>query len=116
MIGDHCRTLKLFCSNRHEIDERCLPGTAKKTRFQYVGVRQIPTLRAERSCRRDRPVATFLRIENSGEDRGAIETGPAQPVNRSVARYKSSCAAVTDYCVIMNFYCHRFIRKHILYR
>ena len=90
-----------FGRNRHEIGQQHRAGICPKPGLENVCVIYIAALGFEGSRGSDSPM-TGTRVKQSAEDRSAIEPGPAEPVNGSLARDQSRGPALSDDCVILN--------------
>src|SRR5262249_9204772 len=87
--------------DRHQIedDERAARGL--EASLEHVRLVGIATRHASVADRRDAPAAA-VRIEERAENRWAVETRPAQPVDRAGARYECRRTTIADQGVVVD--------------
>jgi len=81
--------------------------------FEDKRARTVAPAHAEhRMLRRNQPPSILGRPEQGGKARRRIETGPAQPIDRTVAADQGSRFAVADERIVFNSKGHAF-RSHM---
>ncbi len=68
--------------------------------FSPIAIPDIGALHPESLRGMNGPVSSPVGVEDGGEDGGAIEAWPAQPVDGAIARNQDGGAAVTDNALV----------------
>ncbi len=93
---------------RHEVDE----GGGAARRFEIgledQGAVAVSALRCGATGGRHTPMPVLRGPEQRREHRSGIETRPAQPVNRAIARDESRAFAVANKSIVLDTFCHGF--------
>src|SRR5204863_2084255 len=102
--------------DRHEVDKRHGAVAGFEAGFQDKRARPVAPRDADYAvARRDLETAMLARAEQRRETGVRIEARPAQPVDRTVARYERGALAVADDGIILDAARHGLVfPKHDL--
>ena len=91
-------------ARRHEIDHRCGSGLGLEFGFEDQRAGTIAPCGTERwILRGNKPTPIVGFPEQGGKARSRIETGPAQPIDRTVAADQSGRLTVAYQCIALRF-------------
>ncbi len=97
---------------RHEVDHPNGPGGGLPVTLQHQRAVQVAAPRAlPGPGGREPPAAVPLVAEQCGEATGGVETGQAEPVDRSVPADQSGGLQVPDQAVVLDPSCHEAILR-----
>src|SRR5687768_1672137 len=96
MLRGELSALVLLRGHGQEITQNAHAFGYMKRSLENVRVRQIAAFALECSRWSNAEAAARARIEQRGEKCRAVETRPAQPIERAIARNEPRGAAVTD--------------------
>jgi len=85
VVGESWRCFVAIGAKAHAIRERAFALRGDESGFKNVGAIQVAAGRCQDVGRAKRPVSADVEIEKSRENRRAIETRPAKPVDGSIA-------------------------------
>ena len=90
-------------AQRHEIGQQHSAFRRHEAGFEYQGIGAIGAARLDDiGCRRYQPPAVLGAAQQGSETGGAVETWPAQPVERTVAPDQCSRLAISNQRVILD--------------
>jgi hypothetical protein len=102
MLGKQNVLLLLLREHGHQIGDADLSGGDLERGDEDVRALEVFAPGAERAHGSDPPGAAHGGVQHRGEQRGAVELRPAQPVNRTTTGNKRRRAAVSDDGVVLN--------------
>src|SRR5262249_46516290 len=86
----------LLAHHRHQIDQRGRARPAFERRLQNIRAGNVAPRRTKLAGRPDREVSALLIVENARKHGWRIESRPAKPVDRTLARDQRGRARATD--------------------
>src|SRR5439155_19925798 len=90
-----------------------LPAAREEADAQDVGVAQVGALGAEGPPGSDREAAAAILVEDGGEQRGAVEPRPAEPVERAATGDQGRRPAVADDGIVLDGRGHAETRSRL---
>ena len=98
-------------AHRHEVGQDQLAASGHEPGLEQVGPVEVSAPRLEGARRREREAAAAFVVEDGGEERRAVESRPAEPVDRSVSGDQRRGPAVADDRIVADGGAHALARS-----